>query len=55
MLTRELLRFQRKGGFKPAFVDVHSPALRELAESLISLYSDGVQQRMSREELDELA
>lgn len=55
MLTRELLRFQRKGGFKPAFVDVHSPALLELAESLISLYSDGVQQRVSREELDELA
>ena len=55
MLTRELLRFQKRNGFKPFFVDAESAALQNLAQTLITLCSDGVKQRMSREELDELA
>ena len=55
MLTRDLLRIRKKGGFKPAFADVNSPALQELAAALITLFTDGAKQYMSREELDELA
>ena len=54
MLTKELLRFQRRGGFKPQFADTASPALLDFAAELISLYADAAKQRMSREELESL-
>ena len=54
MLTRELLKFRRKGGFLPAFVDASDPALLRLAGELLEVYRGAREARMTRGELEEL-
>lgn len=48
MLTRELLKFRRKGGFLPAFVDASDPALLRLAGELLEVYRGAREARMTR-------
>ena len=54
MLTRELLRFQRRSGFRPAFVDPAEPKLIEFASELLAAYEGAVGSRMRRAEQEEL-
>lgn len=54
MLTRELLRFRRKGGFLPAFINPAEPKLMELAAELTEVYEGAAAARMRRAELEEL-
>jgi len=55
MLTRDLLRFRRKGGFLPAFIDPAEPKLLEFAAELLGVYGGAAESRMRRAELEELA
>ncbi|MDR0933015.1 MAG: DUF790 family protein [Victivallales bacterium] len=54
MLTRDLLRFKRKKGFFPAFVDPADAELLKFASQIVSLYNQAVENKISRAELDEL-
>lgn len=54
MLTRELLRFQRRSGFRPAFVDPAEPKLVEFASELLAAYEGAVGSRMRRAKQEEL-
>ena len=55
MLTRDLLRFRRRGGFLPAFIDPAEPKLLEFASELLGVYGEAAEARMCRAELEELA
>ncbi len=54
MLTRDLLRFRRKGGFLPAFINPAEPKLLEFTAELLSVYGEAAESRMRRAELEEL-
>ncbi len=54
MLTRELLKFQRRKGIRPLFVDPADPERLSLAAELLAVYRGGAEARMRRGELDEL-
>ena len=54
MLTKELLKFRRRGGFQPAFIDAADPALLRLAGELLEIYRGAREARMTRGELEEL-
>lgn len=55
MLTRELLKFKNRNGFKPNFIDPADPERIAVAETLLNIYHSAVESHMSRGELDELA
>lgn len=55
MLTRELLKFQWRNGIRPLFVDASDPERLALAAELLAVYRGGVEARMRRGELEELA
>ena len=55
MLTRELLRFRKRNGFQPAFIDPADPKLLEFASGLLALYAEAAGGNMRRAELEELA
>ena len=55
MLTRDLLRFRRRGGFLPAFLDPSEPKLLEFAAELLGIYGEAAEAHMRRAELEELA
>lgn len=54
MLTRDHLRFRRRGGFLPAFVNPSEPKLLEFAAELLGIYQEAAESRMRRAELEEL-
>jgi len=54
MLTRDLLRFRRRSGFQPAFIDPSEPKLLEFASRLLEVYGEAAEARMCRSELEEL-
>ncbi|WP_294506504.1 DUF790 family protein [uncultured Victivallis sp.] len=54
MLTRELLRFRKRNGFLPAFIDPADPKLLEFAAGLLALYTEAAGGGMRRAELEEL-
>lgn len=54
MLTRELLRFRRRNGFLPAFIDPTDPKLLEFASELLAAHQGAVESHMRRAELEEL-
>ena len=54
MLTRELLRFRKRNGFQPAFLNPADPKLLEFASELLALYAEAAAGNMRRSELEEL-
>lgn len=54
MLTRELLRFRKRNGFQPAFLNPADPKLLEFASELLALYAEATAGNMRRSELEEL-
>ena len=54
MLTKELLKFRRSGGFKPVFINPAEPERQKLASELIGVYQGAFDSRMGRGEIEEL-
>lgn len=54
MLTRELLKFKNRNGFKPCFIDPADPERIAVAETLLNIYCSAAESAMSRGELEEL-
>lgn len=54
MLTRDLLRFQRRNGFRPSFIDPANPELVAFASELLSSYENAVHLQIRRAEQEEL-
>ena len=51
MLTKELLKFRRSGGFKPVFINPAEPERQKLASELIGVYQGAFDSRMGRGEI----
>ncbi len=54
MLTRELLKFQRKNGIKIQFIDPLDSDRTAVAEALLTIYHSAAAARLTHGELDEL-
>ncbi len=54
MLTRDLLKFRFRNGFRPCFVDPSDPERLRLAAGLLAVYQEGVEAHMTRGEVAEL-
>ncbi len=54
MLTRDLLRYQRRNGFRPAFIKPDDTALLSSAGELLSIYREAAASMMRRGEIAEL-
>ena len=55
MLTKELLKYRRRNGFEPVFIDPLDPERIAVAEALLTVYQSAAETRLSHGELDELA